>query len=240
MRSSMTHEPRDDIKLIKTDKLFFMKALIFDFDGTILDTETPEFVAWTALYQRFGQVLDAQDWGKGIGTWGGFDPWQDLESKIGQALPRETLQPEHRTEVLRLIKASSLLPGTKNLMLEAKATGLKLAIASSSDYDWVSGWTVQHGIFEFFDAFATRYEVEHVKPDPALFLLALHKLELQPHEAIVLEDSPNGAKAALAAGIPCVVIPNAVTKTLEFPNGVVRLETLENVTLEDLRRRLQA
>lgn len=222
----------------KALKLLPMKALIFDFDGTILDTETPEFMAWSALYQRYGQVLDAQAWGRGIGTWGGFDPWLDLEQKLGVALPRETLQPEHRSEVLRLISNSDLLPGTKDLMLEAKQAGLKLAIASSSDFDWVSGWTQKHGILEFFDALATRYEVEQVKPDPALFLLALHKLGVLPCEAVVLEDSPNGAKAALAAGIPCVVIPNAVTKHLEFPVGVMRFETLENVTLEDLRRRV--
>jgi HAD superfamily hydrolase (TIGR01509 family) len=216
-----------------------MKALIFDFDGTILDTETPEFIVWTALYQRFGQVLSATDWGRGIGTWGGFDPWVDLETKLGFELPRETLQVEHRAEVLQRIDASDLLAGVKDLLLEAKAAGLKLAIASSSDHDWVSGWTQKHGILEFFDALATRYEVEHVKPDPALFLLALHKLGVAPHEAVVLEDSPNGAKAALAAGIPCVVIPNTVTKHLEFPNGVIRLETLQNVTLEDLQARLR-
>ena len=217
-----------------------MKALIFDFDGTILDTETPEFTAWTALYQRYGQVLEAQDWGRGIGTWGGFDPWADLEHKLGQALPREQLQPEHRQEVLRLIGQAELLPGVRDLILQAKQAGLKLAIASSSDYDWVSGWTQQHGIFELFDALSTRYEVEQVKPDPALFLLALHKLEVQPHEAIVFEDSPNGAKAALAAGIGCVVIPNSVTKHLEFPSGVVRLESLAGVTLADIARRMSA
>lgn len=217
-----------------------MKALIFDFDGTILDTETPEFTAWTALYQRYGQVLEAQDWGRGIGTWGGFDPWADLEHKLSQALPREQLQPEHRQEVLRLIGQAELLPGVRDLILQAKQAGLKLAIASSSDYDWVSGWTQQHGIFELFDALSTRYEVEQVKPDPALFLLALHKLEVQPHEAIVFEDSPNGAKAALAAGIGCVVIPNSVTKHLEFPSGVVRLESLAGVTLADIARRMSA
>jgi HAD superfamily hydrolase (TIGR01509 family) len=217
-----------------------VKALIFDFDGTLLDTETPEFLTWQALYRRYGQQLDPQDWGRGIGTWGGFDPWLDLETKLGQALPREQLQPEHREEVLRRIRESALLSGTKELLLEAKQVGLQLAIASSSDYDWVSGWTQEHEIFGLFDAFATRYEVEKVKPDPALFLLALHKLGLEPQDAVVIEDSPNGAKAALAAGVPCVVVPNSVTRHLEFPNGVVRLESLAGVTLADLASRIRA
>jgi HAD superfamily hydrolase (TIGR01509 family) len=216
-----------------------IKALIFDFDGTILDTETPEFITWQALYQRYNQVLDPNDWGKGIGTWGAFDPWQDLEQKVGTALPKETLQLEHRTEVLKRIAASSLLAGTKELMLEAKATGLKLAIASSSDHDWVSGWTQQHGILEYFDALATRYEVEHVKPDPALFLLALQKLKLEPQQAIVLEDSPNGCKAALAAGIPCIAIPNSVTQTLEFPSGVIKIPSLAGISLQELTEKIR-
>lgn len=217
-----------------------MKALIFDFDGTLLDTETPEFLSWQALYRRYNQELDPQDWGRGIGTWGGFDPWADLEDKLGHTLPRESLQPEHRQEVLARIEQSKLLPGTKSLLLEAKQAGLKLAVASSSDFDWVSGWTQKHEIFGLFDAFATRYEVQNVKPDPALFLLALHKLQVTPHDAVVFEDSPNGAKAALAAGIRCVVVPNTVTRWLEFPSGVLRLETLADVTLADLASKLEA
>jgi HAD superfamily hydrolase (TIGR01509 family) len=216
-----------------------VKALIFDFDGTLLDTETPEYLTWQALYRRYGQELDPQDWGRGIGTWGAFDPWLDLETKLGYALPREQLQTEHRAEVLQRIRESALLSGTKDLLLEANEAGLKLAIASSSDYDWVSGWTQQHEIFGLFDAFATRYEVEKVKPDPALYFLALHKLGLEPQDAVAIEDSPNGAKAALAAGVACVVVPNSVTRHLTFPNGVVRLETLAGVTLAALASTLR-
>ncbi len=215
-----------------------MKALIFDFDGTILDTETPEFTVWQELYKRYNQELDPADWGKGIGTWGAFDPWQDLEQKVGTALPREILELEHRTEVLKRIAASDLLPGTKALMLESKAAGLKLAIASSSSFDWVSDWTAKHGILEYFDALATRYEVEHVKPDPALFLLALQKLQLEPAEAIILEDSPNGCKAALAAGVTCIAIPNNVTKNLEFPKGVHKIATLAGVSLQQIAEKM--
>jgi HAD superfamily hydrolase (TIGR01509 family) len=213
-----------------------LKALIFDFDGTILDTETPEFENWQRLYRDFENELEVADWGRGIGTWGAFDPWAHLEAKLGYALDRDAIHASQRPLLLEALKTQPILPGVHDLLLEAKQQGFKLAIASSSDIDWVRGWTDHLGILELFDAFATRYEVEHVKPDPALYALALNKLGLEASEAIAIEDSPNGARAALAAGLTCVVVPNPVTRTLEFPEGVHRFETLENIRLEDLQR----
>jgi HAD superfamily hydrolase (TIGR01509 family) len=212
-----------------------LKALIFDFDGTILDTETPEFENWQRLYREHEHELEIADWGRGIGTWGAFDPWAHLETKLGYALDRDAIHASQRPRLLEALHTQPIQPGVHDLFLEVRKQGLKLAIASSSDIDWVRGWTEHLGIYELFDAFATRYEVEHVKPDPALYTLALNKLGLEPNQAIAIEDSPNGAKAALAAGLTCVIVPNPVTRTLEFPNGVHRFETLENVTLENLQ-----
>jgi HAD superfamily hydrolase (TIGR01509 family) len=111
---------------------------------------------------------------------------------------------------------------------------LKLAIASSSSREWVHGWANTLGVLEFFAATATKDDVLRVKPDPALYLVALERLGVASSDALALEDSPNGARAALAAGLRCVVIPNEVTRTLEFPEGAHRLESLSDATLERL------
>ncbi len=216
-----------------------LKALIFDFDGTILDTETPEFENWQRLYREYENELELMDWGRGIGTWGTFDPWAHLETKLGYALDRDAIHATQRPQLLKALNAQPMQPGVHELLLEARERGVKLAIASSSDIDWVRGWTDHLGIRESFDAFATRYEVEHVKPDPALYALALNKLGLEPNQAAAIEDSPNGARAALAAGLTCVVVPNPVTRTLEFPVGVHRFDSLERVRLEDLEALLK-
>ena len=211
-----------------------LRALIFDFDGTMLDTETPEFESWQGIYRDHGQELAIADWGRGIGTWGAFDPWHDLEARIGTKLEAERILKAHHERVRNAIAASSLLPGVRELLQAAKTAGLKLAIASSSSREWVHGWAHAQGVLEFFDATTTKDDVLRVKPDPALYTLALEKLSVRADEAVALEDSPNGAKAALGAGMRCVVIPNEVTRTLAFPEGVHRLKSLRDATLEGL------
>lgn len=213
-----------------------LEALIFDFDGTMLDTETPEFQSWQQIYADHGAVLLLSDWGRGIGTWGAFDPWHDLESKIGRSLDKEPIALAHHARVKAAIQASKLLPGVLSLLESAGEAGIKLAIASSSNREWVEGWAAKLGVLDFFAATTTQDDVLRVKPDPALYALACEKLNVQPQHALALEDSANGARSALAAGLRCAVIPNPVTRTLEFPNGVVRLETLAGVKLEALQR----
>ncbi len=212
-----------------------LEALIFDFDGTMLDTETPEFLSWQNIYSDHGATLELTDWGRGIGTWGAFDPWVDLEAKIGRTLDKEPIVVEHHIRVKTAIEASNLLPGVLELLQSASDTGIKLAIASSSNREWVEGWARRLGVLDFFAATATQDDVLRVKPDPALYKLACEKLGVQPQHALALEDSANGAASALSAGLRCAVIPNPVTRTLEFPSGVVKLGTLAGVTLEELR-----
>ena len=212
-----------------------LEAIIFDFDGTMLDTETPEFQSWQSVYRDHGAILEISDWGRGIGTWGAFDPWHDLETKIGRSLDKEPIAVAHHARVKAAIQAAELLPGVLDLLEGAKAAGIKLAIASSSNREWVEGWAFKLGILHFFAATATQDDVLRVKPDPALYVLACEKLSVQPQHALALEDSANGARSALAAGLRCAVIPNPVTRTLEFPSGVLKLETLENVRLEELQ-----
>lgn len=212
-----------------------LEALIFDFDGTMLDTETPEFLSWQQIYTDHGATLSLSDWGRGIGTWGAFDPWFDLEAKIGHSLDKEPIAVTHHARVKAAIQASVLLPGVLELIKAAKQAGLKLAIASSSNREWVEGWAARLDVLHFFAATATQDDVLRVKPDPALYTLACEKLGVRPQHALALEDSANGAASALSAGLRCAVIPNPVTRSLEFPVGAARLETLAGIKLEDLR-----
>jgi HAD superfamily hydrolase (TIGR01509 family) len=203
-----------------------IEALIFDFDGTILDTESPEFDVWASVYARHGATLEIAEWGKGVGTWDAFDPHAHLQTLTGSTLDPHTLRHEVRTRVHETIRALEPIPGVLETLQAARNRGLRLALASSSSHDWVVEHLARLGLLDRFESLSTRYDVERVKPDPGLYLHALAQLGLEPSRALAIEDSPNGARAALAAGIRTVAVPNAVTRTLEFPEGVTRLERL--------------
>jgi len=119
-----------------------------------------------------------------------------------------------------------LLPGVGALLRDAKAFGLGRAVASSSSCGWVDGWLRRHGIRDLLDVVVARDDVRRVKPDPELFLLAALRLRQAPATCVVFEDSPNGMRAALAAGMRCVAVPNALTRPLARPAVDLVLESL--------------
>jgi len=146
---------------------------------------------------------------------------------MGEALPREALQEEIRATSKRLSDPQPLLPGVEALLTDARDRGLARAVASSSSCGWVDGWLRRHGIRDLLDVVVARDDVTRVKPDPELFLLAARRLEVEPGRCVVFEDSPNGMRAALAAGMRCVAVPNALTRTLERPEVDLLMAALD-------------
>lgn len=199
-----------------------LRAVVFDFDGTLLDTETTEFRRWQNLYRQHGRELALEDWQTGIGTWGGFDPWSGLPEHI-QA-DRENVHAELHHHIITAIQEQDLRPGVRAVLAEIRAAGLRLALASSSDRAWITRWLTQHGLLDSFEVLATRDDVARVKPDPELYLLAAQRLGLRPQQCLAVEDSLNGATAAVAAGMHIVVVPNEVTVTQPFPPGWGRVD----------------
>ena len=199
-----------------------LKAVVFDFDGTILDTETTEFRRWQALYQEHGRELLLSDWQRGVGTWDAFDPWAGLPG--GVQAERGRVQAELSRTLLAEIEEQGLRPGVREVLEALRPAGLRLALATSSDREWVTRWMRQHDLLGLFEVMATRDDVRRVKPDPELYLLAAERLGLRPEECLAVEDSFNGATAAVAAGMRLVVVPNDVTRTQPFPTEWRRLE----------------
>jgi HAD superfamily hydrolase (TIGR01509 family) len=120
-----------------------------------------------------------------------------------------------------------LLPGVKTLLGDARGLGLARAVASSSSCSWVEGWLVRHGIREMLDVVVARDDVANVKPNPELFLLAARRLGVVPAACLVFEDSPNGIRAALTAGMRCVAVPNHLTRSLSRPDVDLVLHSLD-------------
>lgn len=215
-------------------------ALIFDFDGLVIDSETPLFEIWQDIYRDYGCELRLDDWQHALGTAGGFDPYEDLCTRTGRGPDRATLAPVVRAHHFERCAAKPLMPGVAELIAEARAARLMTAVASSSASEWVVPFLDQHGLRARLDAICTRDDVTQVKPAPDLFLLAAERMQVAPGRCVVFEDSPNGLRAAHAAGMWAVAVPNALTGTLALPDPHLVLESLAVLPLAGILAALPA
>lgn len=211
-----------------------IRAIVFDFDGLILDTEEPVYRSWLEVYEALGEDLPFDRWVQTVGsTTAGFHPQHHLEERLGRSLPQEILERRigRRTE---MILAQEALPGVVRRLEEAKALGLKVGLASSSTSDWVSGHLARLRILDRFDCMRCRDQVASAKPAPDLYLAVLECLGVPASEAIAIEDSPNGVLAAKRAGLRCVAIPNSITAGLDLRQADLLLGSMAEVTLAEL------
>ena len=217
-----------------------IKALIFDFDGLIMDTESPEVDGWQAIYAEYGQEFPLQVWIRDVvgSTIANFDPAAHLAALTGRDLDQEALRTRMRVYRLQKLESLPARPGVPGYLMAARRSGLRLAVASSSGHAWVEGYLRQLGLFEYFEAILCREDVRCLKPDPELFLAALNALQLPAAEALVFEDSPNGVLAARRAGIRVVAVPNTITAQAAIEGASLVLGSLADLPLEDLLRQV--
>ena len=217
------------------------KALIFDFDGLILDTETPEYDVWHAIYREYGHELAPETWGQIVGGWGAshFDAASSLVELAGDGLNAEELRARHRSESDALTILQPILPGVVDYLDEARRLDLRLAIASSSLHSWVDTHLARLELADRFEAVICADDVPlgHTKPRPDLFLKALDAIGVGADEAIVFEDLPNGVLAAKTAGIFVVAVPNPMTARLNIEGADLTLESLADLSLQDMLNR---
>lgn len=213
-----------------------IKALIFDFDGLILDTETPEFESWREIYREFDQDLSMEMWGQIVGgvAASSFRPYPYLETLTGRDLAPLNLSARAAAQSLARIHALPPLPGVLEMLNAAQQAGLRLAVASSSRHRWVDEHLTRLGLYPFFETIQCADDVSRTKPEPDLYLAALAALGVSPLEAIAFEDSPNGVRAARSAGLFVITIPNQVTAQLTFTHESLRLRSMADLSLEAL------
>ena len=215
-------------------------TVIFDFDGVILDTETPDYETWQDVFQSYGVDLDLSFWVQyiGWGTWN-FDVCGHLEDLTGQAVDRDLLLPQRRQRYLDAVNANPVMPGVLERLGEARSLDLKLGVASSSSRRWVGGHLERLGILPVFGSVKTSDDVTNVKPDPELYLSVTRSLGARPDETLAIEDSAHGVTAAKAAGLHCVVVPNTITRHLSLDHADWRIETLEDLSLTEIVARVE-
>lgn len=211
------------------------RAIVFDYDGTIIDTERVIFTCWQEVFREHGLDLPLSDWAHVVGAASdAADPYAMLARRLGRDVDRHAVERRRRPREMELLAAEPPRPGVASLLREAKQAGLKIGLASNSPLAWVIRGLDAAGLAGLFDTVCTPDDGALPKPDPALYRLAVQRLGVAPSQAIAIEDSPHGANAALGAGLCCVVVPGELTRDQVFPPGAIRLETLEGLDVAGL------
>ena len=203
------------------------KAIIFDFDGLIVDTEVPEYEAWLSIFRSYGVDLPLSVWTPYIG--GGseaFDIYDHLAELTGQPIDRDEVRPRRRAAFDKLFEYAVPQPGVEDYIAAARERGMGIGIASSSPRRWVDPKLDQLGLADTFDTVVCADDVGSAKPDPASYLKAVSDLGVTPEEAFALEDSPTGVQGAKNAGLLCVAVPGALTRDRSYDHADMPLEEL--------------
>ncbi len=212
-------------------------AILFDFDGLILDTEFPYYDSWREVYASFGLVLALPEWAALIGKGAAVlatTPYEDIENRVGHRLDHNVIRAERRAAFDRLMARETVLPGVEGLIADAQRHNLLLAVASSSPRDWVKGYLDRLGLTGYFHTICCGDEVGRTKPAPDLYLAALRSLRVSAEAAVALEDSAHGIAAAKAAGLFCVAVPNRITCTTDLSGADTQVGALTDLFLERL------
>jgi len=218
-----------------------IKALIFDFDGLIIDSESPEFEAWHELFAEYGRELGLELWADLVGRPPThFDLYGYFCKHIDPVIEVEKLRQDRRARVIALTITQPILPGVEEYLQSATALGLRIGLASSSTRDHVRGHLDRLKLLDYFHSIRCFEDTDRHKPDPTPYLKVLEDLGAKADEAIALEDSPNGVAAAKAAGIFCVAVPNPITCRLPLEHADHRLVSLAEEPLEKIILRATA
>jgi len=212
-----------------------LKGIIFDFDGLILDTETPELEAWERAFSENGLIFPSETYLEGIGLVSDNHHVQDIIREMtGSSEAAQKINREYQQYVTQSQEMNQPRAGIMDLIDEAVERGLRLGIASSSYRVWVESNLERLGLLSYFEPICTRDDVAHSKPDPELYNLVLSRWNLKPQEVFVLEDSPNGIKAAKNAALFCVAVTNPITSRLDVSQADLIFSSFQDFTLQEI------
>ncbi len=224
----------DRLERLGSNQGAVIRALVFDFDGLVLDVESAEHQACREIYRQHGAELPSVRWGECCRDGLSFDLCEQLESDLGEYIDRAQVHGRRTARVRELLEQRSALPGIRAFVDRARALRMRLGITSNSERRWVERHLEAVGLLAPFHALRCIEDVDRGKPDPMLHRSLLEALEVPAREAIAIEDSPGGIDAAKRAGLYCVSVPNMLTRNLNLDRADLALVSLSDTSLDDV------
>ncbi len=208
-------------------------AVLFDFDGVLVDTEWAIYQAWLRTFQAHGHDLPLEIYthciGSDFATW---SPKTHLEELTGKAFDWHDLDTQRQQEIMSDLTHEGTMLGVIPLLEKLTQAGIRRAVVSSSSHHWVDGWLAKLAFADHFETVVCRGDAPQIKPAPDLYLEAAKRLGLDPTECLVIEDSLNGMKSAKAANMKVWIVPNRVTAALDFSKAERVFPSLVELTAE--------
>ncbi|MBM4260457.1 MAG: HAD family phosphatase [Deltaproteobacteria bacterium] len=217
-----------------------IKALIFDFDGLIIDSESPEYQVWREVFAEHGRELHMDFWADIVGRpHTHVDLYAYYQEHVNPSVDLEQFRLQRRARVVALTQQQPVLPGVHDYLRGASELGMKIGLASSSSRHHVHGHLARLELLDYFHTTKCFEDTAAHKPDPTPYLAVLEEFCVAPPEAVAFEDSPNGVTSAKAAGIFTVAVPNPITERLRLDHADYRMESLAAERLDRLLQRVE-
>jgi HAD superfamily hydrolase (TIGR01509 family) len=192
-------------------------AVLFDFDGVLVDTEWAIYQAWLRTFQNHDHDLPLEVYTRCIGSdFATWSPKTHLEDLTGASFDWHDLDTKRQAEIMAELQDAGPMEGVVSLLKKLNIEKIPLAVVSSSSHSWVDGWLEKLDLARHFQTIVCRGDAPRIKPAPDLYLEAARRLALAPADCLVVEDSLNGIKSATAAGMTAWAVPNRVTARLDF------------------------
>ena len=214
-------------------------ALLLDFDGLILDTETAVYEAWRAVFAELAvEPIDRATWIAALGRPADdpldIDPGAVLLQRLGSSFDLDEVHSRRRAHRDGLLASTPVRPGVEAWIETARAAGLPVAVCSSSSTAWVEPLLVQRGLRERIDHVSCAGDGVPGKPDPAVYLRACAALGVDPADAVAADDTPVGVQAAKAAGAFCIAVSAGMTAGLDYPHADLVVGSLADIEPGDV------
>jgi HAD superfamily hydrolase (TIGR01509 family) len=217
-----------------------LDAVVFDFDGLIIDSEWVIFESARAAFEVHGHQLTVEAWATVVGLGGDDDErmWDTLLDAMGiEGFEMATFSPTYQAQDRSDRDSLPVLPGVEVLVDSLTAARVRIGVASSSSVGWLERHLDRLGLLHRFDTLVGADLVGGVgKPAPDVYLRACADLAADPRRSVALEDSAHGLTAAKAAGMAAVAVPSRITRHNDLTHADLVVGSLEDLSLADLER----